>query len=379
MNQTVRLGEVAQIVSGQSPPGTTYNERGVGLPFFQGKAEFGQVNPVAKKWCTAPVKTADVGDILISVRAPVGPTNVADQRCCIGRGLAAIRPDHSKADRDYIHWAIRWAEPRLVQKGQGSTFSAINRKDLQSLELPLPPLSEQRRIVDILNRANGIRRLRREAQKKARQIIPALFVEMFGDPQRNPKGWPVGRLVELVSFVSGATPSKQEPRFWGGDVAWVSAKDMKAPLISSSTDRITAEALADTNIKLIPVDSILVVVRGLILAHTVPIAVSKAPLTINQDLKALLPTSSLQTEYLRWAMQMMHGYLLSQVSTAAHGTKKLDLDRLKSLAIPLPSISLQQAFAFRVADIQAMIAQQDRMATTSERLVNSLMAEVFES
>jgi len=89
--QIAKLQEVAEIIMGQSPPGDTYNETGDGLPFFQGKAEFGETCPTVKKWCNAPKKIAEAGDILMSVRAPVGPTNLASERCCIGRGLAAIR------------------------------------------------------------------------------------------------------------------------------------------------------------------------------------------------------------------------------------------------------------------------------------------------
>jgi hypothetical protein len=85
------LGEVAEIFMGQSPPGSTYNNRGNGLPFFQGKAQFGEVFPVPDKWCSEPLRIAHKGDILVSVRAPVGPTNLAVEKCCIGRGLAAIR------------------------------------------------------------------------------------------------------------------------------------------------------------------------------------------------------------------------------------------------------------------------------------------------
>lgn len=88
-----RLGDKQyfDLIMGQSPPSSSYNLRGVGLPFFQGKAEFGTLHPVARKFCSAPSRLAEKDDILISVRAPVGPTNLADQKCCIGRGLAAIR------------------------------------------------------------------------------------------------------------------------------------------------------------------------------------------------------------------------------------------------------------------------------------------------
>jgi type I restriction enzyme, S subunit len=87
----VVLSDIAFIQMGQSPDSSTYNEKGVGLPFFQGKAEFGKLFPTVRKWCSEPKKVAEAGDILLSVRAPVGPTNIAAERCCIGRGLTAIQ------------------------------------------------------------------------------------------------------------------------------------------------------------------------------------------------------------------------------------------------------------------------------------------------
>lgn len=194
----VPLEEIATIVAGQSPPGSSYNESGVGLPFFQGKADFGESYPVAKKWCTQPRKIAEAGDILISVRAPVGPTNVASERCCIGRGLAAIRPDERVATRDFVLWTIKQREAELVAKAQGSTFPAIGQKDLKELWVALPPLDEQQRIVAILNRAATIERLRARAAERLREFVPALFVEMFGDPVENPRGWKVAPLGEVI-------------------------------------------------------------------------------------------------------------------------------------------------------------------------------------
>ncbi|MDE0178248.1 MAG: restriction endonuclease subunit S, partial [Gammaproteobacteria bacterium] len=196
--KTVALAEIAAITAGQSPPGSTYNEDGAGLPFFQGKADFGETHPTARKWCTAPKKIAEAGDILISVRAPVGPTNIAAERCCIGRGLAAIRPDDKVALPDFVHWVLKYREPELAAKGIGSTFTAIGQKDLRSLLVPLPPLDEQRRIVDILNRAARIQALRRRAADRLREFVPALFVRMFGDPVENPMGWEVRPLADLV-------------------------------------------------------------------------------------------------------------------------------------------------------------------------------------
>src|SRR5271169_2087509 len=107
------LEECCVVISGQSPPGETYNTEGIGLPFYQGKAEFGDLYPSPRKWCTEPAKIATEGDVLISVRAPVGPTNLASETCCIGRGLAALRPFQGIATR-YVLYQMRATEQELA-------------------------------------------------------------------------------------------------------------------------------------------------------------------------------------------------------------------------------------------------------------------------
>lgn len=138
--------DVCVVTQGQSPPGDTYNTTQDGMPFFQGKAEFGDVYPAPVKWCNAPTKLAEPEDVLISIRAPVGPTNLAPAKCCIGRGLAAIRPLAGAPSR-YFLYVLRATVAELTAKATGSTFEAISGRDLRSHRIPLAPLPEQRRIV----------------------------------------------------------------------------------------------------------------------------------------------------------------------------------------------------------------------------------------
>lgn len=168
-----KLGEVCEIIAGQSPPGSTYRTIPDGLPFFQGKVDFGKINPVARVWCVEPAKIAQPGDILISVRAPVGPTNVANVECCIGRGLATIRCG-MKSNPDFILNALRHFEATLVKKGSGSTFQAINRDDLVSFEIPLPPLTEQKQIAGILREQMATVEEARTVAEKELNTINAL-------------------------------------------------------------------------------------------------------------------------------------------------------------------------------------------------------------
>lgn len=152
---TVSLAECAQIIMGQSPDSSSYNELGNGLAFFQGKAEFGLLNPRARKWCTSPTKIAESNDILLSVRAPVGPSNLATETCCIGRGLAAIRA-YSPIDQKFLFYQIRAIEPWLSEQGTGTTFKAISGDFIRSLEVSIAPLNEQKRIADKLDQTLAI-------------------------------------------------------------------------------------------------------------------------------------------------------------------------------------------------------------------------------
>ena len=144
--QLCRLPDFACIVMGQSPSSETYNHEGNGIPFFQGKAEFGEVYPRIDKYCSRPNKIANAGATLLSVRAPVGPTNLAKIDCCIGRGLAAI---HSLGgiEPKFILYLFRSIEPTISGRGTGSTFNAINKTFVEELKFALPPLNQQARIV----------------------------------------------------------------------------------------------------------------------------------------------------------------------------------------------------------------------------------------
>lgn len=200
-------GDVAHVVMGQSPPGSSYNEAGDGLPFYQGKADFSEEHPTPRVWCTDPRKTAEPGDILLSVRAPVGPTNIANQYCCIGRGLAAIRGGRSAITR-YLYYWLKHIEPWLSEQGSGSTFKAIGQAVITGIEIPLPPLPVQERIVEILRRADEIRRKRQEALELAEIILLSSFIDMFGDPLENPNGFPKIPLGKLADVRSGVTKGR---------------------------------------------------------------------------------------------------------------------------------------------------------------------------
>jgi len=172
---------IAEIIMGQSPPSTTYNKEGKGLPFYQGKADFGELYPTPRIWCSKPNKIAEQGDLLISVRAPVGPVNLCRERSCIGRGLAAIRPRKHILNSFFLFYYLRSIENTWI--GKGSTFKAIKKRDLQNLEIPLPPFEEQKRLASYLDQVReAVDYLKRAQQRTEEQfeiLVPAILAKAF--------------------------------------------------------------------------------------------------------------------------------------------------------------------------------------------------------
>lgn len=148
----VPLGTVAEVIAGQSPEGIYYNSSGQGVPFYQGKKEFGdKFLGAPTTWTTKITKLAQSGDILMSVRAPVGPVNFATQEICIGRGLASIRAS-KLVNKDFLYYFLLHKQPE-ISGNTGAVFDSINKEQIASIELPVPSLERQQEVVERLESA----------------------------------------------------------------------------------------------------------------------------------------------------------------------------------------------------------------------------------
>ena len=181
-----------------------------------------------------------------------------------------------------------------------------------------------------------------------------------------PAHWEPARLWRLCSTTTGATPTKENPAYWNGEVPWVTPKDMKRRVIATSEDLITQQALDETGLKLITPQVVLVVVRGMILAHSLPVAVTAASVTINQDMKALRLIDGVDAFYFAWALDgLTRGIVVTVVGEAAHGTRAIRMDQWRSLVVPLPPHPEQQAIVDfldrETAKIDALVARKERL------------------
>ncbi|OUC80093.1 restriction endonuclease subunit S [Gordonia lacunae] len=189
--------------------------------------------------------------------------------------------------------------------------------------------------------------------------------------------WPVVPLGEIVDFYSGGTPSKANSDYWSGSVPWFSAKDMKRDVLVDSADHIADDVFTSTSIKRLPRGTVAMVVRGMILAHTIPISILDAECAINQDLKALIPRRDVVPAFLAAMLRAQHGEILSQVSTAAHGTRKLDSRVLENLKVPLPPLSEQRRIASILDHADALRAKRRQAIVYLDELSKSIFHHMF--
>jgi type I restriction enzyme S subunit len=192
--------------------------------------------------------------------------------------------------------------------------------------------------------------------KKA--LLRQLFTQgLSNEPQKLsdigpvPESWGLAKLSEVCTFQSGGTPSKQRADYWEGTIPWVSPKDMKRPRLTDVIDHISQEALEEGS-KLAPAGSVFVVVRGMILAKDIPVALAEVPMAINQDMKAIIPGTRLHPDFLLYAMSAFKKRLFEKVGRSAHGTMTLMSTEITSFQIPMPDKKTQHQIANILATLE---------------------------
>lgn len=216
----VKLGSFCKIIMGQSPPSSTYNIEGKGLPFFQGVKDFGRIYPSKRVYCTANTqKIAEAGDVLLSVRAPVGEVNIAPEKCIIGRGIAALRVmTGDKYDQRFLYYLMLFNKKIWKRFQSGTTFEEITYEDIKNLEVFIPEdILERHRIAEILGSLDDKIELNYEMNKTLEAIAQAIFenwfvnFEPFKDKlvynkelgKKIPEEWEVRKISELFDMVKG--------------------------------------------------------------------------------------------------------------------------------------------------------------------------------
>jgi len=371
-----RLKDIAKITMGQSPDSSSYNNEKDGLPFFQGNADFGELYPKERFWCNAPKKVAMPGDILISVRAPIGALNYAKGKSCIGRGLAAITIENI-VERNYIFHLLKARNNYLNSMGTGSTFKAIGKNVLEEILIPQISREEQQKCVNMMDLLGSIIRERQSQLGKFDEIIKARFAEMFGSIYNNEYGYNIKTLQDVCEQIKDGThqtPTYTEDK--GKGFKFLSSKDVVSGKIDwSRVKYISAELHEELYSRIKPKRGDLLLAKNGT-TGVAAIVETDEVFDIYVSLAVLRPID-INSVYLWGAVNSMESKRQFDESLKGIGVPNLHLGEIKKTKIVVPPIQIQEAFEQFVLQIDKSKVEVQRALDEAQLLFDSLMQKYF--
>jgi len=289
-----------------------------------------------------------------------------------------------------LHYIFNCFQKRpLSGEHAKTTLPSIQKADLENYSILLPPLAEQCAIAHVLRTVQQAKEATEKVIEAAKQLKQSLMQHLFtygpvqfGEADSvevqeteagcHPSHWMIQHLSAIADLVSGGTPSKQRPDFWKGSIPWVSPKDMKLLYLQNSEDHISPEGLEDGS-RMVPAGSLFIVVRGMILAKEIPIALALVPMAFNQDMKAIIPKGDVLPDFLLPAISNSKKRLIPEIGTSAHGTRRLGTASLERLKVAIPPMKEQADIA------QAMECIESKLTAETTRLeaLNTLFASLL--
>ena len=263
----------------------------------------------------------------------------------------------------------------LAKLEKHAAIPGISKTDLVQELIPLPPLNEQKRIAEILGGvAESVKATENEIGKLEQlsfSVVNSFITREVTETQP---------LHELVTFRGGSTPSKKNVDFWSdGEIRWFSSKDLKADELVDSLDHITTTVLKDTALKPVSENkTIAISLRGMSLAHRVPMSIIPGHSCVNQDLKALAPADGVDIRVLFALLKQQEPFLLTKVATSAHGTKKLDFPHLRDLEVPALSLQNISTLKIQLDELAKWRSCLDQKLALLQELQRSLSARLFD-
>jgi type I restriction enzyme S subunit len=388
--QVNRLTDAAQIIMGQSPPGSSYNGSGNGMPFLQGKAEFGNLFPKHVKYTTQPLKIGSKGSVLMSVRAPVGDVNIADIDYCIGRGLASIFL--RKGNNTYLFYSLTYRKADIEKEGTGSTFKAINKTKVEDFKIALPPLPEQEEIAAVLSTVQKAKEKTEAVIKATNELKKSLMKHLFAYgpvplaetanvPLKEteiglvPKGWDVLRLGDVAgNLIGGGTPSTSRSDYWGGEIHWTTSKRIDGIHIFDGEKRITPKGLEESSTHLIPKGNLIIGTR----VGVGKVAINEVDMAISQDLTgAFIDKSKYIIEFL--AYQICTDEVQRVFEKCMRGTtiKGIPRDELAKILLKIPPVHIQKQIADLMSALDKKIEADENRSKALEDLFQTLLSNLM--
>jgi type I restriction enzyme, S subunit len=374
------LEEVCDIQMGQSPPGSSYNGESIGLPLLGGASDFGEIYPEAKKFTNEPRKIANKGDLILCIRATIGDRNWADKEYCLGRGVAGLQPKNNLLDSHYLwHW-LEVGKKQLLEQANGSTFKQVTRNAIGSCKIPVPPIEEQKRIAAILDKADRVRRKRQEAIQLTEELGRSIFLDMFGDPVTNPKGWEIKKLSTTFSkspqigIIKPAHADGHYPVIRVGEIGNREVnleKCGKVTLSEQETEKFRCN-LGDVLLaRAIGSESHLG--KASMLQETnQTIVFDSHVMRLRFDLNIMLPDF-----FIQWLTTQGGRHLFMKKAGRTAVQFNVNGKQISSIDIPLPPVHKQREFSIIYSKLMNSLSKGENIQELNNNLFNSLLQRAF--
>ena len=376
--QTKTLGDVCAVIAGQSPEGKFYNADGKGMPFYQGKKDFGdKFIEAPTTWTTQTTKIAKEGDILMSVRAPVGPVNFATDEVCIGRGLAAIRSS-DELNRNFLFYQLWHLQPEIAGR-EGAVFASINKAEIEALPIAYAPLAEQQRIVGLLDEAfEGLATAKANAEKNlqnARALFESHLQSVF--TQRG-EGWVETTLEKIGKTQTGSTPKTSDQSNYGDFISFVKPGDFNMDgTLDYDKDGLSESGTEGARI--VPAGSVLMVCIGATIGKC---GYCDQDVTTNQQVNSLTPSDGSSNRFIFYQM-LTETFQRKVIHASGQATLPIiNKSKWSALSVWLPpKVAEQNKFADKfdalTEETQSLARLYERKSAALEALKKSLLHQAF--
>lgn len=365
----VRLGDVCHIEMGQAPKSEFTNERREGLPLIAGAGDFTSTGLSAKKYTSRPTKTAEPGDLVLSIRATIGPFRTTNAQCVLGRGVAGLRAENG-LEANFLPHLLTFLTPALQKKGKGATFLQVSKKDISELEFRLPPLDEQRRIAAILDDVHTILRQADDMTRLFREVIISELKHVIVKSTAC-KSIPLG---ELAQIKTGNSPSRKKPEYFGSEIEWIKSDNLGKFRPTTASEGLTS--LGKQQSRVVPADSILVTCIAGSLSSIGKCSITDREVAFNQQINAILPNDSFDPYFLYWQL-VAEPELVRAAAT--DGMKNLvSKSKFSGIKVTILPIAEQRCFS-EVAVSIALVEQRClRKVELLQELQMSLSVRAFQ-
>ena len=370
------LCDVADVTMGQSPKSEFYNSEGLGMPFLQGNRTFGQRYPTFDTYTTMTTKIAKAGDIIMSVRAPVGDLNITPVDMCLGRGVCGIRMKNG--NQDYLFYLLKYYLPQLLNIESGTIFGSVNRNDINGLEVNIiEDENEQKRIARMLTMLDDKIELNDAINKNLEQQTQAIFRSWFIDfapfGGNAPFDWIKTTLGRVCSCELGGTPSRAKPEYWNGRIPWINSGEVNKFRITQPSETITELGLNKSATKLLPAKTIVIAITGATLGQVSLLEIESCA---NQSVVGVVPNPQLPYEFIYpFITANIHKLISHQTGGAQQHINKQNVE---SLPIVVPSEEIMKEYVELVGSLYASIAnncfENEHLADIRDSLLPRLMS-----